>query len=222
MNDARQLITEMRNAIDDAITQHIYNEDNEPIPADCSYTALVRRADTFLALPDAVSRVLTMELASSLREVAELAATRLESAADDGDAADLRAALQWLLDDMHAAGNTHGADGIVLFDSVDNAARALVAAGAALAWFPATASPTSPPAGADNTLALPTVESENAKLDRTVREILNRAQDAGIYDGTFESAQQYLVAAGQQWSPKLAFAVHRVIAPKPAADCAAS
>lgn len=47
--------------------------------------------------------------------------------------ADLIAALQWLLDDMDDAGETH--DSGVLFDSVENAAAHLVAAGGSLAWY---------------------------------------------------------------------------------------
>lgn len=43
-------------------------------------------------------------------------------------------ALQWLLDDLHTAGETHGVDGRI-FDSVENAAAALVEAGGHLSWY---------------------------------------------------------------------------------------
>lgn len=49
---------------------------------------------------------------------------------------DMVAALQWLLDDMHDAGETHEASGNI-FDSVGNAASALIHAGGKLGWFSA-------------------------------------------------------------------------------------
>lgn len=50
------------------------------------------------------------------------------------DATDLQSAMQWLLDDMHDAGETHFSE-TVPFDSVENAARALINAGGVLNWY---------------------------------------------------------------------------------------
>lgn len=46
----------------------------------------------------------------------------------------LKVALQWLLDDMHDAGETHGTDNMI-YDSVANAAAALILAGGNLSWY---------------------------------------------------------------------------------------
>ena len=46
----------------------------------------------------------------------------------------LQGALQWLLDDMNDAGETHGETGEI-FDSVEEAAAALVEAGGFLSWY---------------------------------------------------------------------------------------
>lgn len=48
----------------------------------------------------------------------------------------MKSALQWLLDDMHDAGETHNAQGDI-FDSVEDAAAALVEAGGNLNWYTA-------------------------------------------------------------------------------------
>lgn len=48
----------------------------------------------------------------------------------------LKSALQWLLDDMHDAGETHD-EGSTLYDSVEHAAAALVEAGGTLNWYTA-------------------------------------------------------------------------------------
>lgn len=48
----------------------------------------------------------------------------------------LRDALQWLLDDLHDADQTHGEDGEI-FDSVEDSAAALIEAGGALNWYSA-------------------------------------------------------------------------------------
>lgn len=69
---------------------------------------------------------------------------RDEHAALFAGALAMKAALQWLLDDMHDAGETHNnqtcAFGTVapgaIFDSVECAAKALVAVGGKLAWYP--------------------------------------------------------------------------------------
>lgn len=59
----------------------------------------------------------------------------------DKEAADLcaqapamKSALQWLLDDMFAAGETHSPSG-EMFDTVEAAAAALVNAGGSLPWY---------------------------------------------------------------------------------------
>ncbi len=50
------------------------------------------------------------------------------------DAVDLKSAMQWLLDDMHDAGETHN-ENDTPFDSVESAARALLNAGGVLNWY---------------------------------------------------------------------------------------
>lgn len=49
--------------------------------------------------------------------------------------AQLVAALQWLLDDMHTAGETHDNVRGDIFDSVEEAAATLVEAGGNLNWY---------------------------------------------------------------------------------------
>jgi hypothetical protein len=59
--------------------------------------------------------------------------------------------------------------------------------------------------------AVPTIDGEREKLDAETRLILDQAWDCGMFNGSFESAQSCFVDSGREWSPRVAFSVHRVI-----------
>jgi hypothetical protein len=239
----RSLIERMRDTLNETIDLHIYGDD-DPRPTDCRYAALIREATAALEVP------------APDEPPPPMAHYALQ----------MRNALQWLLDDMRDAGETHSADGVI-FDSVENAARSLVAAGGFLRWYPpatvlvapanaadllaaaaeyverfadlsnepsggdcrnllvliqaatgATNTPTeSPRSTADSPQedALPTVESEQAKLDEQVAASLKVYARRGEFDGTFEAARECLLKAEYEWSPRLAFSINRVLRSMP-------
>jgi hypothetical protein len=60
--------------------------------------------------------------------------TNAQTLSTSPPASPLLSALQWLLDDLHDADETHS-DGGVIYDSVEHAAAALVEAGGSLNWY---------------------------------------------------------------------------------------
>ncbi|MBN9530543.1 MAG: DUF3164 family protein [Alphaproteobacteria bacterium] len=76
------------------------------------------------------------------------AAARWEGLSTD-QLAHMKEALQWLLDEMHTAGETHDSVTGHAFPCVLNAAKALIAAGGSLQWFPDTVTGSEPLSPAD-------------------------------------------------------------------------